>query len=63
MSNAELEKFKQIIGAMTKEELTIIADIIPVELCQNRVTRELKKAKEFRESIVQAFWNLEDNGA
>lgn len=37
MNNAELEKFKQIIGAMTKEELTIIADIIPVELCKTEL--------------------------
>lgn len=59
MSEIELEKFKGIIKGMTNEELEVIADIIPVELCYNRIGKELKRMRQFRGSVGEALKEME----
>lgn len=50
----EMEKRELIarINGMSKEELEIVADHIPVELCYNRIGKELKKARMLDEAIM-----------
>lgn len=51
---SEMEKNELItrIKGMSKEELEVVADCIPVELCHNRIGKELKKAKMLDEAIM-----------
>ena len=51
---SEIEKNELItrIKGMSKEELEVVADCIPVELCHNRIGKELKKAKILDETIM-----------
>lgn len=56
----EMEKRELIarINGMSKEELEIVADHIPVELCYNRIGKELKKARMLDESITRLAANV-----
>ena len=51
MSNKEVKELRDRIKAMTPEELAIVADNIPVELCITRIRDELNRAKALEESI------------
>ena len=44
-----------IISAMDVDELAVIADNIPIELCFKRVEKEIKKYKAFTEATEEAL--------
>ena len=51
MTKKERETFIDVVKGMTAEELELMIDIIPVELCLRRIEKELGKAKNMRETI------------
>lgn len=51
MSDREKRELIDLIKGMSIEELEIVADTIPVELCIERIEDELNKARDMRESI------------
>ena len=59
MTNAEREKLINYIKGMTSEELKIVADNIPVELCHNRIGAELQKFKQAKKSSKKLISELE----
>lgn len=59
MTNAELERYKGIVNGMSVEELNVIADILPVEICYNRIGRELSKSKVFKIEVATALEKVE----
>ena len=59
MSDAEISEMNRIelirrMRGLSKEEWEIVINEAPIELCYNRIGRELKEAKEFRKSIGSA---------
>lgn len=50
-----LEKLAEIIQAMDIDELKVIAEYIPVELCYNRVGQELARNKKFIEAVTETM--------
>lgn len=46
MTQAEIEMLKKRINGMSAEELKIVSETIPVELCFNRVGKELQTAMD-----------------
>lgn len=46
------------VKAMTPEELEIVADNIPVELCLKRIQKELDKAKELENGLANIIARL-----
>ena len=61
MSQREIRELKERIHAMTPEELSIVADTIPVELCLGRIHNEILKAKSLEDSIKGMINKLEIN--
>ena len=51
MNECEKREFINRVKAMSMEELEIIADILPVELCLGRIHKELDKANQMRDTI------------
>jgi hypothetical protein len=45
--------------AMTKEEMELVLDHIPVELCLARVSREIERNKAFMTTIQKAVVKVE----
>ena len=48
MTNAEREKITKYLKGMTHDELKIVANNIPIELCHNRIGEELKNFKRVK---------------
>lgn len=46
------EEFMQRIKAMTPDELKMVVDYAPIELCMDRISKELESAKQLKESII-----------
>ena len=40
------------VKAMTMDELEMIVNYVPVELCMNRIAKELENAKQLKSSIL-----------
>lgn len=59
MSTPEVEKYRGIIKGMSQEESELIADMLPVEVCYNRIGRELQKAKTFKTEVLTALGQTE----
>lgn len=55
MTQQEVEALIDIVRAMDVEELEIVANNIPIELCFQRVEREIKKYKAFAEASKEAL--------
>lgn len=51
MSNRERKELTERIKGMSQEELLIVSETIPVDLCLARIQKELDKAKSMEESI------------
>lgn len=45
--------------AMSKEEMELVLDHIPVELCLARVSREIEQLKVFRNTVLGAVVKTE----
>ena len=51
MTKFEEEEFINRIKGMSRQELEIVADILPIELCMARIQKELDKAKRVEDYI------------
>ena len=49
----------RITEAMTKEEMELVLDHIPVELCLGRISREIKRLKTFQNTVLGAVEKTE----
>ena len=58
MKDSERRELIERVKAMSREELELVAEIIPVDLCLKRIDSELQKAKEFEKSIKSAMNGL-----
>lgn len=52
MSEPERQKLIQVVQNFDEEELEIVVDTIPLEMCFSRIKKEINRAKEF-ESIIK----------
>ena len=55
LGNHAREELINVIKAMSDEELEIVVDYIPVELCLKKIEKELTKAKEVQMIVAHAF--------
>ena len=55
MTNQAREELITVVKAMSDEELELVVDYIPVELCLKRIDKELTKAKEVQMIVAHAF--------
>jgi hypothetical protein len=55
MSNAERDEFIRRIKGMSMEEKALALEYIPVELCLDRISKELERAKTMEERIKSAM--------
>lgn len=55
LSNREKRELAERIKAMSPEEWEVIVDVIPVNLCLERINREIEKAAEIQASITRAY--------
>lgn len=51
LTKAEVNELTERFKGMSQAEMELFIDIVPVDLCLNRIKKELNKAKEFEESI------------
>lgn len=51
MTKFEEEEFVNRIKGMSRQEMEIVADILPIELCMARIQKELDKAKRVEDYI------------
>lgn len=54
MTRIEKEEFVNRIKGMSQEELELVVDIIPVDLCVARVNKELERLRTFENSVKWA---------
>ena len=54
MTHMAKEELSRRVKAMSREELEIVLDSIPVELCLMRIEREFDKLKAFEDSVKSA---------
>lgn len=54
MTRMEKEEFIERIKGMSQEELELVVEIIPVDMCMARVNKELDRLKAFENSIKSA---------
>ena len=58
LTEREARELKDRIKSMSHEELVVVAETIPVELCLERMHNELEKAKELKEKIEDAIFSF-----
>ena len=58
MTAAEKKALAEIVQGYTLEELKIVLDNIPVNLCLERVRSEIEELQEFKRSVEDAFSGL-----
>ena len=51
MTHMEKEELSRRVKAMSREELEVVLNNIPVELCLMRIEREFDKLKAFEDSV------------
>lgn len=51
MSEPERRKLIQVVQNFTQEELEIVLDTVPLEMCFDRIKKEIDQAKEFESMI------------
>ena len=54
MTRMEKEEFIDRIKGMSQEELELVVEIIPVDMCMARVNKELDRLKTFENSVKSA---------
>jgi hypothetical protein len=59
MLKIEQEELVRRVRAFSKEDWEIVINEAPIELCHNRIGRELKEAKEFKRNIGAAMYEHE----
>lgn len=58
LNEHEKKELTNRFKAMTKDELELFMDLVPIELCLNRIQKELDKSKAFEEAIKAATAGL-----
>lgn len=51
MSELEKQEIIDWIKAMSKEEIEVVASVIPIDICQNRITSELQRLISLEKKI------------
>lgn len=54
MTHMEKEELTRRVKAMSREELEVVLNNIPIELCLMRIEREFDKLKAFEDSVKTA---------
>lgn len=54
MTHMEKEELSRRVKAMSREELEVVLDSIPVELCLMKIEREFDRLKAFEDSVKSA---------
>lgn len=54
MTHMEKEELSRRVKAMSREELEIVLNNIPIELCLMRIEREFDRLKAFEDSVKSA---------
>ena len=54
MTHMEKEELSRRVKAMSREELEVVLNNIPIELCLMRIEREFDKLKAFEDSVKSA---------
>lgn len=54
MTRMEKEEFIERIKGMSQEELELVVEIIPVDMCMARINKELDRLKAFENSVKSA---------
>ena len=60
MLEADRAKLAEMIRGISEEEMMVVLENIPAELCVKRIELELKKARAFGNAVKKAFRILED---
>lgn len=55
MTTAEKEELVTRVKAMDPEELELIMDTIPLEMCLNRIKKEIDRVNNFQASLDEAM--------
>lgn len=55
MTNAEKEELVNRINGMDQEELELLVETIPLEMCLERIKKEIDKVNKFQESLDEAM--------
>lgn len=58
LNENEKKELTNRFKAMSRDELELFMDLVPVEFCLNRIQKELDKAKLFEDSIKNAMAGL-----
>jgi hypothetical protein len=48
---AHKKKLTEYFEALTREEMELFIDIVPIDLCMGRIQKELDKSSEFEKAI------------
>ena len=59
MTNLEKEEFISRIKGLDNEEMELVADLIPIELCMKRLEKELDKLKSLENWVESTSKLLE----
>ena len=54
MTQMEIDELIRRVKAMSRDELEIVIDNVPVELCMRRIEKELEKAEAFENRVKLA---------
>lgn len=54
MSKLEKEEFTERIKGMSREELELLVELIPADMCLTRVYKEINRLKTFEDSVKNA---------
>ena len=54
MTHMEKEELSRRVKAMSREELEVVLNNIPIELCLMRIEREFDRLKAFEDSVKSA---------
>lgn len=51
MSELEKQEIINRVNAMSREEKEVVASVLPVDVCQNRVTAEIERLLTFEKKV------------
>ena len=60
MTDRERHELIERIKGMSVEELEVVIDIIPIDICMKRITDEINKAKDVQNSLLAMAKNWDD---
>lgn len=58
VSEIKKEKWAELINATTREEKEFIASLLPVDICQNRISYELTKLTSMKNMLTSVLTNI-----